>query len=70
MRVTVCLLGFELDLTLGPATEAETAAMDATTDRGYFTSQPISFSGQASEPAEWQPPDRTLPWDEPLERGR
>ena len=69
MRLTLWLLGTEVfAVELGQPADDEPAAMDATTDRGYFTSTPISFtSWPVPEEIPIQP--HTPAWDEPLERG-
>jgi hypothetical protein len=62
MRLTLTLLGWTLDLNLGLDTvEAEdTCSLDGGTTSAY----PIGFTGQWTQPLEWQPPERTIPWPE------
>lgn len=69
MRVTVCLLGFELDLTLGPATTDDSDDGSAL-NGGTLASTPISFVTSWPVPEEIPIQPHTPAWDEPEERGR
>ena len=66
MRFTFIAFGHTLDLSIeATAEEAETCSLD-----GGLTAStgPVGFTPSPATPSEWQPPERTLPWDEPLER--
>lgn len=63
MRFTASILGLELDITFGPATE--TAAEDdpsGALNGGTLASTPMTFFPSPATPMEWQPPERTIPW--------
>lgn len=57
MRLTIALLGLELDLTFGPATAEEAEDEAAALNGGTLASTPISFVGTYDVPAD-------LPWVE------
>lgn len=63
MRFTLALLGHTLDISLEPTTADEqdpAAGLDGGT---LGSAGPISFAPQVGTPAEWVPPDRTIPWE-------
>jgi hypothetical protein len=65
MRLTLVLLGHTFDLSLEPtAAEADTCSLDGGTTA---STGPVGFVSSWPTPAEWQPPERTIPWDEPFE---
>jgi hypothetical protein len=70
MRLTIALLGFELDMTLGPAAADDAADEDpaAALNGGTLASQPISFVGTYDVPEEVSAPQHCPSWDEPEER--
>jgi hypothetical protein len=62
VRVTLSLLGWELDLTLGPADAPSPAPDDeaSSMDGGTTASYPISFTATYEMPEEFGIPQRVL----------
>ena len=68
MRLTLTLLGLELDLSLGRPTADEEP--DPLRDLGTTGCYPITFAGAYDVPEEVPYQQHTPAWDEPDERGR
>lgn len=70
MRVTIALLGYELDITLGladatsPASDDTGEALNGGTTSGYF----VGFTPHDGQDVAM--PQRCPAWDEPEESGR
>lgn len=69
MRLTLALLGLELDVTFGLAAVEVEDDPAAALNGGTLTSYPISFTPWPC-PEEVPMPQHTPAWDEPEERGR
>lgn len=70
MRLTLSALGFELDLSFGPASDEDTAVEGADLSGGTLGSiGPVTTVGFTT-PEDVPLPQRTPAWDEPEERRR
>lgn len=66
MRLTIALLGFELDLTFGPATTASEDDPAAALNGGTLAAYPMGFT-HWPVPEEIAAPQHCPSWDEPEE---
>lgn len=68
MRLTIALLGLELDLSFGIAAVDEDEDPAAALNGGTLSSYPITWTGNYGTPEEAPLPQRTPAWDEPEEQ--
>lgn len=64
MRLTLSLLGLELDVTFGRAIAAEDEDQGAALNGGTTGSTPMGFTAQWAAPEDIPLPQRTPPWDD------